>query len=67
MSIPSPRNAKPASAFALMATGLIGTMTLLGSYRFLIKPYLDARQRKKAEEYANYIYDKQQSGAEQSS
>lgn len=48
------------SSVGLMTVGMSTTIIVFCSYRYVIKPYMDANRRAEAEAIANYIFEKEQ-------
>lgn len=59
MKPPALRNAKPANIPMLMFAGIGGSITVVATYKFWIRPYLEKQRRREAELVANAIFDSQ--------
>lgn len=59
MKPPALRNAKAANTAMLMFTGIGGSIFVLATYKFWIKPYMDKQRRLDAEMCANAVFENQ--------
>lgn len=46
------------SPAGVMMSAIGVTVTIIGGYKFVIKPELDRRKRQQAEEFANFLFNK---------